>query len=197
MNIVLNVMNECWYCHIYFASSNQPAAKMRILLHFLLFLLWITDAYLNPPWVIHQIDTERYVLEKKDSHNVFYLHNGTGSRHLGFGKVAVHLTLTSNPKRKNKSPAGKLDRRAIILLFLLLSGDVELNPGPLTQKQQLSSQTPENTNIHHADASTKDFQVTETTGVSTSSGSVHEGYANNNSCDLYTAPFQIIRISKK
>ena len=111
---------------------------MRILVNFLLFLLWITDSYLNPPWIIHQIDTERYVLEKKDSHNEFYLHNGTQSKPLGFGKVAVHLTLTSNPKRKNKTPAGRLDRRTIILLFLLLSGDVELNPGPLDTKQTMT-----------------------------------------------------------
>ena len=161
-----------------------PAAKMRILVNFLLFLLWITDAYLNPPWTIHQIDKDRYVLEKKDSHNEFYLHNGTNTKHLGFGKVAVHLTLTSNPKRKNKSPAGKLDRRAIILLFLLLSGDVELNPGPLTKRQQLSSQTLEDTDIHHANAATKNFQVTETAEDCTTPGSVHESYANNNSFPL-------------
>ena len=98
--------------------------KERIFAHFLLFLLWITDSYLNSPWTIHQIDKERYVLEKKDSHNEFYLNNGTNTKHLVFGKVAVHLTLTSNPKRKNKTPAGKLDRRAIILLFLLLSGGI-------------------------------------------------------------------------
>ena len=108
---------------------------MRILVNFLLFLLWITDAYLNPPWTIHQIDTERYVLEKKDSHNEFYVNNGTNTKQLGFGKVLIHTTLTSDPKRKNKSPAGKLDRRTIILLFLMLSGDVELNPGPLPTKQ--------------------------------------------------------------
>ena len=161
-----------------------PAAKMRILVNFLLFLLWITDAYLNPPWTIHQIDKDRYVLEKKDSHNEFYLHNGTNTKPLGFGKVAVHLTLTSNPKRKNKSPAGKLDRRAIILLFLLLSGDVELNPGPLTKEQQLSSQTLENTDIYDADAATKNLQVTETTEDCTTPGSVHESYANNNSFPL-------------
>ena len=115
---------------------------MRILAQFLLFLLWITDAYLNPPWTIHQIDTERYVVEKKDSHNEFYLHNGTNTKHLGFGKVAVHLTLTSNPKRKNKSPAGRLDRRTIILLFLLLSGDVEINPGPLPIQQPMTGPLP-------------------------------------------------------
>ena len=158
--------------------------KDRIFLHFLLFLLWITDSYLNSPWTIHQIDTERYVLEKKDSHNEFYLHNATNTKHLGFGKVAVHLTLTSNPKRKNTSPAGKLDRRTIILLFLLLSGDVELNPGPLTKEQQLSSQTLENTDIYDANAATKDFRVTETTEAITTSGSVHESYANNNSFTL-------------
>ena len=150
-----------------------PETKMRILVNFLLFLLWITDSYLNPPWIIHQIDTERYVLEKKDSHNEFYLHTGTQSKPLGFGKVAVHLTLTSNPKRKNKSPAGRLDRRTIILLFLLLSGDVELNPGPLTKNQQLSSQTLENTDTYDADASTKNFQLPETTEACTTPGSVH------------------------
>ena len=147
---------------------------MRILAQFVLFLLWITDSYLNSPWTLHQIDSERYVLEKKDSHNEFYLHNGTGAKHLGFGKVAIHTTLTSNPKRKNKDPAGRLDRRTIILLFLMLSGDVELNPGPLTKEQQLSSQTLEDTTIHHADTATKDFQVTETTEDCTTPGSVHE-----------------------
>ena len=118
----------------------SPAVKMscqkdRIFLHFLLFLLWITDSYLNSSWNQHQMDRERYVGEQNESHNDFYLHNATASKHLGFGSVAIHTTLTSNPKRKNKAPAGRLDRRTIILLCLLLSGDVELNPGPSPTRQ--------------------------------------------------------------
>ena len=127
-----------FFSAVNFSSNNKasPAAKMshqkeRIFAHFLLFLLWITDSYLNSPWNKHQMDKESYVAEQNESHNDFYLHNATTSKHLGFGTVAIHATLTSNPKLKNKAPAGKLDRRTIILLFLMLSGDVELNPGPL------------------------------------------------------------------
>ena len=113
----------------------KSAPSARIFAHFLLFILWCTDSYLNSPRNLHQIESENYVREQKDSHNVFYLHSGTERKHLGFGTATIYSTLTSNPDRKNKPLSGRFDRRTLIFLYLLRSGDIHQNPGPVTTRQ--------------------------------------------------------------
>lgn len=112
----------------------------------LLSLLWITGTYLSStristdsPWIsplnTKHMDTERSQHENMEYHSDFYLHNGSATKHPGYGSATIHSTLTSNPGRKNKPPTGKMNRRSMIFLFLLLSGDIEVNPGPVTTRR--------------------------------------------------------------
>ena len=117
------------------SSWAKSAPSARIFSQFLLLVLCCMDSYLHSPQNRHQIDKENYAQEQKESHNTFYLHDGTERKHLGFGTGAIHSMLTSNPNRKNKPLTGKFDRRALILLYLLRSGDVKPNPGPVTTRQ--------------------------------------------------------------
>ena len=93
--------SSCSCCpHTYSRSTTKE--KKGFFLHFLLLLLWITDLYLNSGWNLHQTDQEKYARDLEESHNDFYLHRGTETKHLGFGTAAIHSSLTGNPERKNK-----------------------------------------------------------------------------------------------
>ena len=70
------------------------------------------------------------------NHNDFYLLNGWERKHLAFGSASIHALLTANPTRKYLPPSGKLDRRSMIVLVLLLAGDIHLNPGPMQTRSQ-------------------------------------------------------------
>ena len=68
--------------------------------------------------------------------------------------MAALRSLTCNPDRKNLPPNGRINRGSLILLCLLLSGDVEINPGPVytrrmarkameKEQQQMASTKPD------------------------------------------------------
>ena len=76
--------------------------------------------------------TENYVRDGEESRSVFFLHVGSEPKHPGFGKLTVLATLLLT---KNKPQIGRMDRRSIIYFILLLSGDIEVNLGPVVTRQ--------------------------------------------------------------
>ena len=116
------------------STSSKTSRRIRIFFNFLFILMWAKDSYLNSPLNLHQMEKETIVRERSETHNGFYLMKGSQQKHLGFGKTAIFTSLTANPARRYKPPYGKLDRKAIIYLCLLLSGDIESNPGPVTTR---------------------------------------------------------------
>ena len=111
--------------------SSFTTFSARILPHFVLFLVWITDLYYRSPQILTQLESESFVREKYgERHSDFYLNRGESNKGPSFSVEALR-TLVRNPDRKNVPPKGRLDRGSLILLCLLLSGDVELNPGPV------------------------------------------------------------------
>ncbi|XP_061835783.1 uncharacterized protein [Nerophis lumbriciformis] len=74
----------------------------------------------------------------EDDHCDFYLVGKSSAKHPGFGGNVIHSCLTADRNRRNKSLTGRIDRRSTIFLLLLLSGETELNPGPVTTRLMLS-----------------------------------------------------------
>ncbi|KAK1888434.1 Replicase polyprotein [Dissostichus eleginoides] len=87
----------------------------------------------------HQSEVERKESGEKVTHSDFYLLHGCEKKHLAVGTASIHALLTANPVRKNLPPSGRLDRRTMIILVLLLSGDIQLNPGPVWTRTQARS----------------------------------------------------------
>ncbi|KAI4799473.1 hypothetical protein KUCAC02_016895 [Chaenocephalus aceratus] len=84
----------------------------------------------------HHLEKESNESGDKMNHNDVYLLNGWERKHLAFGSASIHALLTANPTRKYLPPSGKLDRRSMIVLVLLLAGDIHLNPGLVQTRSQ-------------------------------------------------------------
>ncbi|XP_061750995.1 uncharacterized protein LOC133549516 [Nerophis ophidion] len=122
---------------IFFLSRSGIQSTTRIIPHFLFFLRWITDLYLKPPRIQYPLENESREREM-DNHCEFYLLGNVSTKHLGCGGNVIHSHLTVDRNRRNKPLTGRIDRKSIIVLLLLLSGDTELNPGPITTRLMLS-----------------------------------------------------------